>query len=261
MFSDTLFGHPKGAYTGADRMRDGLITQAAEGTLFLDEIGDLVAASQVTLLRLLQDSPYYPLGADRPRQSRARVIVATNYDVAERVHEGLFRKDLYYRLRTHHIQLPPLRARREDLPLLINHFLEKAAQVLHKPTPTPPLALYRLFQTYAFPGNVRELEAMVFDAVTRYQGGLLSLQSFKAAIAEGPPLSEEWISRPKRSPMHAMKPWSNGGRTSSSSAPPALGSRVLSGDAARLPNVAGDHRPDHGRIRPSAGPLSNLPAW
>jgi two-component system, NtrC family, nitrogen regulation response regulator GlnG len=93
---------------------------------------------------------------------------------------------LYYRLRAHHIQLPPLRARREDLPLLINYFLEKAAQALHKPTPTPPLALYRRLQTYAFPGNVRELEAMIFDAVARHHGGLLSLQSFKDTIAAGP---------------------------------------------------------------------------
>jgi two-component system, NtrC family, nitrogen regulation response regulator GlnG len=191
VFSDTLFGHTRGAFTGADRPRDGLITQATEGTLFLDEIGDLAAASQVKLLRLLQDGSYYPLGADRPRQSRARIVVATNYDVAQRVTQGLFRKDLYYRLRAHHIQLPPLRARREDLPLLINHFLEKAAQALHKPMPTPPLALYRLLLTYAFPGNVRELEAMVFDAVARHQGGLLSLQSFKAAIAGGPPAAED----------------------------------------------------------------------
>jgi DNA-binding NtrC family response regulator len=193
MFSDTLFGHTRGAFTGADRPRDGLITQATEGTLFLDEVGDLTAASQVKLLRLLQDGSYYPLGADRPRQSRAHIVVATNYDVAQRVGEGLFRKDLYYRLRAHHIQLPPLRARREDIPLLVNHFLEKAAQVLHKPTPSPPLSLFRLLQSYAFPGNVRELEGMVFDAVARHQRGLLSLQSFKAAMAAAAPAVEEGI--------------------------------------------------------------------
>jgi two-component system, NtrC family, nitrogen regulation response regulator GlnG len=119
--------------------------------------------------------------------------VATNYDVIERVTAGMFRKDLYYRLRAHHIQIPPLRSRREDLPLLINHFLDKAAQALHKPLPTPPLALYRLLQTYTFPGNVRELEAMIFDAVARHQGGPLSLQSFKLAIAEGPPTSQDGI--------------------------------------------------------------------
>jgi two-component system nitrogen regulation response regulator GlnG len=193
MFSDTLFGHTKGAFTGADWPRDGLIIQATEATLFLDEIGDLPAASQVKLLRLLQDGTYYPLGADRPRQSRARIVVATNYDVIERVTAGLFRKDLDYRLRAHHIQIPPLRAHREDLPLLINHFLEKAAQALHKPLPTPPLALYRLLQTYTFPDNVRELEALLFDAVARHQGGLLSLQSFKVAIAEGAPVPQDGI--------------------------------------------------------------------
>jgi two-component system nitrogen regulation response regulator GlnG len=206
MFSDTLFGHSRGAYTGADRPRDGLITQATDGTLFLDEIGDLPAASQVKLLRLLQDGTYYPLGADRPRQSLARIVVATNYDVIERVTAGMFRKDLYYRLRAHHIQIPPLRTRREDLPLLINHFLDKAAQALHKPTPTPPLALYRLLQTYSFPGNVRELEGMIFDAVARHQGGPLSLQSFKVAIAEGPPASQDGIESAALLPLSTLFP-------------------------------------------------------
>src|SRR5499426_25023 len=123
VFSDTLFGHTRGAFTGADRPREGLITQAEEGTLFLDEIGDLAAVSQVKLLRLLQDGTYYPLGADRPRQSRARVVVATNRDVVQDVHAGTFRPDLYYRLRAHHVQLPPLRVRRDDLPLLVTHCL------------------------------------------------------------------------------------------------------------------------------------------
>lgn len=180
MFSDTLFGHTKGAFTGADQARSGLITQASDGTLFLDEIGDLAIPSQVKLLRLLQEGTYYPLGADNPRQSSARVIVATNLDIVERVNAGAFRKDLYYRLRAHHLHVPPLRERQEDLPLLINHFLENAAQVLSKPTPTPPMELYRLLKTYAFPGNVRELEAMIFDAVAQHQGGVLSLKTFKS---------------------------------------------------------------------------------
>jgi two-component system nitrogen regulation response regulator GlnG len=185
VFSDTLFGHTRGAFTGADRPRDGLITRAEEGTLFLDEIGDLAAVSQVKLLRLLQEGTYYPLGADRPRQSRARLVVATNRDVVQDVQAGTFRKDLYYRLRAHHIQLPPLRERREDLALLVNYCLAKAAAALHKPVPTAPLALYQLLHTYAFPGNVRELEAMVFDAVARHQGGTLSLQAFKDAMGTG----------------------------------------------------------------------------
>jgi DNA-binding NtrC family response regulator len=185
VFSDTLFGHMRGAFTGADRPRDGLITRAEEGTLFLDEMGDLAAVSQVKLLRLLQEGTYYPLGADRPRQSRARVVAATNRDVVQDVQAGRFRKDLYYRLRAHHIQLPPLRARRDDLALLVTHCLARAAAALHKPVPTPPLALYQLLNTYAFPGNVRELEAMVFDAVARHQGGTLSLQAFKDAMGAG----------------------------------------------------------------------------
>lgn len=183
MFSDTLFGHTKGSYTGADRPRDGLIASAAEGTLFLDEIGDLTVASQVKLLRLLQDGTFYPLGADRPRQSRARVVVATNCDVVQAVSARTFRQDLYYRLRTHHLTLPPLRKRTEDLPLLVTHFLKKAARVFGKPAPIVPLALHQLLKSYDFPGNVRELEAMVVDAVARHRGATLSLQSFKEAIS------------------------------------------------------------------------------
>jgi DNA-binding NtrC family response regulator len=185
VFSDTLFGHTRGAFTGADRPRDGLITRAEHGTLFLDEIGDLAPGSQVKLLRLLQEGSYYPLGADRPRQSRARVVVATNRDVVQDVHAGTFRKDLYYRLRAHHLQIPPLRARRDDLPLLVTHGLAKAAAALHKPVPTVPLALYQLLNTYTFPGNVRELEAMLFDAMARHQCGGLSLQAFKDAMSAG----------------------------------------------------------------------------
>lgn len=186
MFSDTLFGHAKGAYSGADRPRDGLVTTAGDGTLFLDEIGDLNAASQVKLLRLLQDGTFYPLGADRPRQSRARVVVATNCDVVRAVAVGSFRKDLYYRLRTHHLNLPPLRERLGDLTLLVNHFADKAARALGKPVPSVPLALYQLLRTYSFPGNLRELEGMVFDAVARHQGAIISLQSFKEAICGKP---------------------------------------------------------------------------
>jgi DNA-binding NtrC family response regulator len=189
LFSDTLFGHARGAFTGAERVREGLVTSAAEGTLFLDEIGDLPVPSQVKLLRLLHDGAYYPLGADRPRQSRARIIVATNCDVGHAVVAGTFRKDLYYRLRTHQLQLPPLRYRTGDLPMLVNHFIEKAAVALGKPASAVPHALYQLLRTYSFPGNVRELEAMVFDAVARCQSTILPLQSFKEAIGGSSPVA------------------------------------------------------------------------
>jgi DNA-binding NtrC family response regulator len=183
-----------------------LITRAEEGTLFLDEIGDLAPVSQVKLLRLLQEGAYYPLGADRPRQSRARVVVATNRDLVQDVHAGTFRQDLYYRLRAHQVQLPPLRARRDDLSLLVAHGLAKAGAALHKPVPTPPLALYQLLNTYAFPGNIRELEAMLFDAVARHQGGSLALQAFKEAMGAARPLltGEPWSA----AALSAQHPWS-----------------------------------------------------
>jgi DNA-binding NtrC family response regulator len=191
VFADTLFGHTRGAFTGADRPREGLVGVAGEGTLFLDEIGDLSISSQLKLLRLLQDGGYYQLGADRPHQSRARIVVATNREVSTAVAAGTFRKDLYYRLRTHHFELPPLRARQDDLPLLVTHFVERAASSLGKPRPAVPPALVTLLKSHAFPGNVRELEAMVCDAVTRAQGPVLSLQSFKAAIGAGAQIADD----------------------------------------------------------------------
>jgi len=127
--------------------------------------------------------PLFNLTPDRPRQSRARIVCATNYDVVRGVSAGTFRKDLYYRLRTHHLHLPALRARPGDLPLLVHHFIDKAASTLAKAAPTVPLALYQLLKTYSFPGNVRELEALIFDAVARHEGTILPLQSFKEAMA------------------------------------------------------------------------------
>jgi DNA-binding NtrC family response regulator len=179
LFADTLFGHHKGAFTGADRPRKGLIERAHGGTLFLDEIGDLSQASQVKLLRLLQEGEYYPIGSDEPRHTDARVVVATLADLDADQREGRFRKDLYYRLATHHVHVPPLRDRKEDLPVLLDCFLGRAAESLGKAAPTPPAELFVLLRSYHFPGNVRELEAMVHDAVTVHRGGVLSTATFR----------------------------------------------------------------------------------
>ncbi|NJC86969.1 MAG: sigma-54-dependent Fis family transcriptional regulator [Desulfuromonas sp.] len=187
MFSDTLFGHKKGAFTGADQARDGLIASAAQGTLFLDEIGDLGEASQIKLLRLLQEQEYYPVGADMVRKSDARVVLATNHDLGELIAAGRFRKDLYYRLFAHRIHIPPLRERIEDIPLLLDRFLGQAAASLHRKKPTAPPELVVLLSLYPFPGNVRELESLVFDAVARHAGGVLSMESFKAVLGETRP--------------------------------------------------------------------------
>ena len=189
MVYDTLYGHKKGAYTSADTTRSGLVETASGGTLFLDEIGDMGIETQVTLLRLLQEGEYFPLGADIPKRSDARIVAATNQDLNKLRESGRFRKDFYYRLCSHHVHIPPLRERREDLPLLIDHFLEKAAAALNKKVPTPPAELVVLLTSYHFPGNVRELEAMTFDAVSCHTFGKLSLDVFRKHIKKSLPPS------------------------------------------------------------------------
>jgi DNA-binding NtrC family response regulator len=190
VFSDTLFGHVAGAFTGADRPRKGMIEEAADGVLFLDEIGDLSPTSQVKLLRLLQEGQFYPLGSDQPRQSRARIITATNQDLSAKEADGSFRRDLHYRLCSHQVVVPPLRERREDLPLLLDYFLTEAAQSMEKKQPTVPEALMPLLMSYSFPGNIRELRAMVYDAVSVHVKGVLSLARFRAAIKESESIVE-----------------------------------------------------------------------
>ncbi len=182
VFADALFGHVRGAFTGADQARRGLVEEAAEGTLFLDEIGDLSVASQVKLLRFLQEGEYFPLGSDRPKRVKTRVIVATHQDLTAKEKTGAFRRDLYYRLRTHRVRVPPLRERKDDLPLLLDHFLEVAARSLGKRKPTPPRQLAQLLGAYDFPGNVRELKAMIFDAVSLHKDRVLSMETFLDAI-------------------------------------------------------------------------------
>jgi len=187
VFADTLFGHVRGAYTGAEAPRKGMIEEAAGGTLFLDEIGDLSVASQVKLLRLLQEGEYYALGSDQPKRLRARVIVATHRDLAADEAAGRFRRDLYFRLRTHHVHIPALRERQEDIEPLLTHFLDEAAASMGKSRPTPPPELAGCLATYAFPGNIRELRAMVFDAVSLHTGRMLSMKSFLSAMGRVQP--------------------------------------------------------------------------
>ncbi len=184
LFTDTLFGHVKGAFTSADTNRKGMVEMAEGGTLFLDEIGDLNLMSQVKLLRLLQEREFSAIGDDKIRKSNARIIVATNLDLMKAQDQGTFRKDLYYRLISHHIHLPPLRERLEDIELLLHHFLNREAQELHKRKPTYHPELISLLQAYNFPGNIRELEAMVCDAMTVHSSKMLSSQIFLERIGK-----------------------------------------------------------------------------
>lgn len=185
MFSDTLFGHKKGAFTGADQLREGLIVKAANGVILLDEIGDLGESSQIRLLRLIQEREFYPVGSDTPRKSEARIVCASHRDLKALVAQGRFRNDLFYRLNIHHVDLPPLRNRKEDLPLLLEHFVRQAAQSLAISPPSYPKELLDLLTVYHYPGNVRELQGIVFDAVARSKSGKLSQEPFRQVMSAG----------------------------------------------------------------------------
>jgi len=202
MFSDTLFGHKKGAFTGAEQARDGMISRAAGGTLFLDEIGDLNEMSQIKLLRLLQEHEYYPVGSDIVKKSDARILLATNRNLKELINAGKFRNDLYFRLCTHQLTIPPLRERLDDIPLLLDHFLTAAASEYKKKKPTPPNELYTLLQLYSYPGNIRELEALVYNAVACHESGILSMDCFRKIINdERPNLTTDTPTSSSESPL------------------------------------------------------------
>ncbi|MCP4147558.1 MAG: sigma-54-dependent Fis family transcriptional regulator, partial [bacterium] len=185
VFSDTLFGHKRGAFTDAHQPRKGLVEKAVEGTLFLDEIGDLSMASQVKLLRLLQEKEYYPLGSDKPGHARIRVLFSTNRDIEELIKSGQFRKDLYFRISTHRIRIPPLRERMGDLPLLVEHFVSEASSSMKKEALNVSAGIFDILSNYSFPGNIRELRALIFDAVSTADSGTLSTAPFQKLLKNG----------------------------------------------------------------------------
>jgi DNA-binding NtrC family response regulator len=179
VFSDTLFGHTKGAFTGAEQIRQGLIEKTNNGTLLLDEIGDLTECSQVKLLRLLEEREYFPIGSDFAKQTDVRILVTTHKDLESLKDSGRFRGDLFYRLRNHHLHLPPLRERKKDIPLLLDHFIDEATKEFGKKKPLYQEELVTLLQNYHFPGNLRELKTMVLDAVSTSKGRMLCASAFK----------------------------------------------------------------------------------
>lgn len=199
MLSDMLFGHEKGAFTGAQSIRSGLTENAANGTLFLDEIGDLSSFSQVKILRLLQEQEFQPLGSDRTRRASCRIVAATSKSIEELSNSSGFRRDLFYRLKMHHIHLPPLRERKRDLQLLVPFFLDAAAKEYGKKTPTPPKEIFQLLETWHFPGNVRELKSIIYDAVAKHTEHIMSLAPIRSAIGldtrhDGSPITSSALS-------------------------------------------------------------------
>jgi len=182
LLEDQLFGHVRGAYTGADRDREGVFEYADSGTLFLDEIGDMPLSMQSKLLRVLETGEVVRLGSHDKRKTDVRFVSATNRDLKRCVSDGTFREDLYFRIRGAEIEVPPLRERREDIPLLVNHALGRFASSLERPisTLTQP-AMMRLV-AYSWPGNVRELLNLVQRMVVTTEGDTIDVHDVPQEI-------------------------------------------------------------------------------
>ncbi|MEE4166016.1 MAG: sigma 54-interacting transcriptional regulator [Desulfocapsaceae bacterium] len=176
LLESELFGHKKGAFTGADKDRKGHIIQADGGTLFLDEIGEISALTQLRLLRFLQEKTFYPVGSDTEIVVDTRVITATNVNLKEKVLEGTFREDLYFRLRVIDVFLPPLRHRVDDIPLLANHFIKIFSNSLNKIINGLSDNVIEALTNYDWPGNVRELEHVIERAVVLCQGPTITIR-------------------------------------------------------------------------------------
>lgn len=175
LLESELFGHKAGAFTGAMRDKPGRFALAKGGTILLDEIGEITPALQVRLLRVLQERVFEPLGSTRSEKTDARILVATNRDLAEQVRLGLFREDLYYRVNVVRIELPPLRRRTEDIPLLVDHFVARFNRLHEKPLTGMTSEALSLLMAHDWPGNIRELENVVERAFIHCEDGQISI--------------------------------------------------------------------------------------
>jgi formate hydrogenlyase transcriptional activator len=175
LFESELFGHERGAFTGANMQRPGRVELADRGTLFLDEVGDMPLELQPKLLRTLQEHTYERLGSARTKNVDVRLVAATNCDLEQMIGEKRFRSDLYYRLNVFPIHVPPLRERREDIPLLVEHFTQKYARRMNKQIDTIPESTVQRLQRWSWPGNVRELENLIERSVILSYSNMLSV--------------------------------------------------------------------------------------
>ncbi len=186
-----LFGHIKGSFTGATSDRSGILVSAGEGTVFLDEIGEVPPATQVKLLRVLQERRVKPVGSSQEVPFQARIVAATNKRLEAEVKAGRFREDLFYRLNVITIEIPPLRDRRDDIPMLADHFLEAVAQELGRPALRFSPKALEVLQQYDFPGNVRQLQNIVERAATLSEGDVLMPESLPPTLRGEPVVSPE----------------------------------------------------------------------
>jgi DNA-binding NtrC family response regulator len=185
LLESELFGHERGAFTGAVRTREGKFQVAHGGTLLLDEIGEIAPAVQVKLLRFLQEKTFERIGSNRPLQVDVRLVAATNRDLEQAIREGAFREDLYYRLNVVTIHLPPLRERRQDIAALMDYFLKKYAQANHRPLEGYSREFYEILVRYDFPGNIRELENIMENAVVLSRGSHLTVADLPRFLRDG----------------------------------------------------------------------------
>ena len=176
MVESELFGHEKGAFTGAEKRRDGMLRATGKGTVFLDEIGELSLPLQAKLLRAIEAREILPVGSDRPVSFNARILCATHRDLDERIKDGRFRQDLFYRLNVVHIDIPPLRERLDDVPPLVHQFLERLAKRLGRVVPTVSKAAMSALRAYSWPGNVRELSNVLERALIVIDGETLEVE-------------------------------------------------------------------------------------
>jgi two-component system nitrogen regulation response regulator GlnG len=202
LLESELFGHERGAFTGAQATRQGRFEQANGGTLFLDEIGDMPAELQTRLLRVLADGSFYRVGGHAPIKTDVRVIAATHQNLEERVKQGLFREDLFHRLNVIRIHIPPLRERREDIPLLMRHFLQKAADELRVETKRMDKESEAYLRTLDWPGNVRQLENTCRWLTVMSPGQEIHLEDLppelRAGTAASSSDSDDWLSPLRR---------------------------------------------------------------
>ncbi len=195
LFESELFGHEKGSFTGAIQRKRGLFEEAHQGTIFLDEIGEVPLSVQPKLLRVLQEGEIRRVGGNEQLKVDVRVIAATNRNLQEMVREGQFREDLYYRLNVIHVPLPPLRERREDIPLLVRHFLDKYSS--RDDVKTISVEALRIMEGYSWPGNIRELENIIERAVVLEEGHVISIDALPAHLLE----NVEWAGLKGSAPL------------------------------------------------------------
>jgi two-component system NtrC family response regulator len=190
LLESELFGYEKGAFTGAVQTRQGKFEFAHGGSLFLDEVGEMSLALQAKLLRVLQEQEFQRVGGTKDIKVNVRIIAATNKDLKEEVAGGRFREDLFFRLNVVHIRVPPLRERREDIPYLVAHFVEKFGEKLGRPLLAVEPEAMSSFYKYSWPGNIRELENVIERALVLSRGSSISLEDIPPEIRESPEIEE-----------------------------------------------------------------------